>query len=110
MALMTEPGGRRRAAPRAPARPPHFPGRLLALTVGAIAAGLAWVFLVRAAIDFGTIARDGEPVAWVLTVLAGLGAAACLMAAIGFVTRVLVLLGWVDETPHPHRRGGLRRR
>lgn len=66
----------------------------------------AWVYLISAAITFGVLARSGTPSAWVFTVLAGLGATACLLIALILVVRLLRELGVL--APHPGRRGGRR--
>ena len=99
-------GGRRRAAkPKRGVRRPL----LAALGLGALVCGVAWFFLVRAAIDFGRLARDGEAVAWAFTVAATIGATACLLLMFLLVTRVLMALGLVSEY-RPRRAAGRRTR
>ena len=88
-------------------------GRLAAHAALALLTGAAWVYLVRAAIDFGTLARDGQGLAWLFTGLATLGAIGCLLLAIVLVTRVLTMLGVIRELPpqtHQARRAPARRR
>jgi len=70
--------GRRRAEKSSVPRPRRWPVVLL-LLIGVVASGTAWVFLVRAAIDFGQVARDGEGAAWLVCGAATAGAAVCLL-------------------------------
>ena len=99
--------GRRRAAKRRrrPVRRPLLAG----LGLGALACGVAWFFLVRAAIDFGRLARDGETVAWAFTVAATVGATACLLLMFILVARLLMAVGLVSEY-RPRRSSGRRTR
>lgn len=61
---------------------------VVALLLGVVAAAAAWVFLVRAAIDFGRAAREGHGSAgWALTGGAGFGAALCLLLVFVLLTR-----------------------
>ena len=98
--------GRRRAAraKRSVRRP-----LLAGLGLGALACGVAWYFLVRAAIDFGRLARDGESMAWAFTAAATVGATACLLLLFLLVTRILMALGLVSEY-RPRRAAGRRTR
>lgn len=101
---MTAPGGRRRAPEvrRRPLRP-------IALHLAvALVTGAAWIFLVRAAIDFGAMAKGGATSAWVFTALATVGATGCLLLAIVVVTRALALAGLVRENQPKY--AGRRRR
>jgi hypothetical protein len=109
MRTMTTPGGRRRAAP---ARRELPKVRLAAHLAVALLTGAAWIYLVRAAIDFGGVARDGDGIAWLFVALATLGAIGCLLLAIVLVTRVLVMLGLVRDQPKPPpaKRTAARRR
>ncbi|WP_235734897.1 hypothetical protein [Nocardioides alcanivorans] len=61
----------------------------LILCLGITVCVVAWGYLVKAAIDFGTAARDGETNAWLFLALACLGAAACLFAGLLLGARVL---------------------
>ena len=90
---------------RRPVRRPLLAG----LVLGALVCGVAWFFLVRAAIDFGRLARDGESVAWAFTVAATIGATACLLLMFILLTRVLMALGLVSEY-RPRRAAGRRTR
>lgn len=98
--------GRRRAEKlKGPSRRPL----LAALTLGALGAGVAWLFLVKAAIEFGRLARDGQTLAWAFTAAATVGAAACLLLLFVLAARVLVALGLVSEYK-PRRSAGRRTR
>lgn len=98
--------GRRRAARRRrPVRRPLLAG----LGLGAALCGVAWFFLVRAAIDFGRLARDGETLAWAFTVAATVGATACLLLLFILVSRGFMALGILSEY-RPRRAAGRRTR
>ncbi len=96
-------------------RAPHRTRRLLALTAGVTGLVVAWGYLVWAAIDFGTTAREGRATAWWFLALASLGAVACLFAGLMVGLRLLRELGVVSpepapgaEPPAPRPRGGKR--
>jgi fatty acid desaturase len=98
--------GRRRAEKqRGPSRRPL----LTALALGALGSGIAWLFLVKAAIEFGRLARDGQSLAWAFTAAASVGATACLLLMFVLGARVLVALGLVSEYK-PRRSAGRRTR
>lgn len=98
--------GRRRAAKqKRPVRRPLLAG----LGLGAVACAVAWFLLVRAAIDFGRLARNGESLAWAFTAAATVGATACLLLLFILVTRVLMALGIVSDY-RPRRSAGRRTR
>lgn len=100
---MATAGRRRGARQRRPLRRPV----LTALGLGAVGCGVAWVFLVKAAIEFGRLARDGQNLAWAFTVAATIGAAACLLLMFVLVARVLVAVGVLSE--YKGRRSAGRR-
>jgi hypothetical protein len=102
----TVTAGRRRADTRAPSRPRSGP-KVLLLVLGVLVAAGAWAFLVRAAIDFGQVARDGRPVAWAVCGAATVGAAVCLLLAFTLVARAGALLGLRSEY-QPRRSSGRR--
>lgn len=82
----------------APATPRALPVRpLVGYVVGALAAGAAWVFLVRAAIDFGGRASGGRSEAWVFVGLAVFGAIGCLLLTLALLGRVLTSIGFISE-------------
>ena len=85
----------RHSAPVAQSRPPVR--LLIGYAVGVLACAAAWVFLVRAAIDFGVTARGGEGVGWVFMVLAGLGAIGCLLLGLLLAGRVLMATGIISD-------------
>lgn len=62
---------------------------------------MAWGYLVYAAIDFGTTAREGESRAWAFLALACVGAAACLFAGLILGAKVLRSLGILAPLAHP---------
>lgn len=78
---------------------------LLALPLGATAATVAWGYLVLAAIDSGTSAREGDPSAWWLLGLSALGAVACLSLALVLLARATRALG-LTRAPGPRRSYG----
>ena len=57
------------------------------------AAVVAWGYLVKAAIDFGSTARGGDQDAWMFLAFASLGAVACLFVGLMLVARILRRLG-----------------
>lgn len=112
MAASTGDRAGSRRGPRRRTRPTRA---VLLHAVGITALVVAWGYLVWAAIDFGTEARQGEQVAWVFLGLASLGAVACLFAGLMLVVRLLQMLGVpapiddsVDHAPPPTPRGGKR--
>jgi hypothetical protein len=64
---------------------------------GVLLAGAAWLFLVRAAIDFGAAARGGEGLGWLFLALAVAGAIGCLLLALVLGGRVLMATGIVSD-------------
>ena len=98
-------GKRRAAKQKRPSRRPV----LVALGLGAVGCGVAWVFLVRAAIEFGRLGRDGQHLAWAFTAAATVGATACMLLMFVLAARVLVAVGLVSEYK-PRRSAGRRTR
>jgi nitric oxide reductase large subunit len=89
--------GRRRAEQAARASSGGWLRHLALLGVGAVLAAAAWLFLVRAAIDFGRAARvDGEASLWLLTVGSSIGAVLCLLLAFVLVARARA--GWAASS------------
>jgi len=86
--------GSRRGAPpsRTLNKAPLVIGAAITLCV------VAWGYLVYAAIDFGTAAREGSSSAWTYMGLACLGAIACLFVGLLLVARLMRALG---ITPAP---------
>lgn len=61
---------------------------------------VAWGYLVYAAIDFGTAAREGSgSSAWSFMALACLGAIACLFVGLLLVSRLMRALGVTSDPP-----------
>jgi len=71
------------------------------MVIGATLSGAAWVYLVRAAIEFGRLARDGQSLAWLFTGAASLGAVVCAVLALVLVARVLRTLGLIRDHKPP---------
>jgi hypothetical protein len=101
---VTTRGGRR--ADRQRARVPGVP--VLAMALGAVVSAVAWVFLVRAAVEFGRLARQGSPGAWAFTLGASVGAAVCALLVLVLVARALRTVGLIRD--YQPRRAGERRR
>lgn len=66
---------------------------LLLLALGITGCVVAWGYLVYAAIDFGSTARNGDPRAWWFLGVASVGAVACLFVGLMLVARLLRRLG-----------------
>jgi hypothetical protein len=81
--------GKRAAAKKKPA----FRPIVLLLALGVTLGVVAWGYLVKAAIDFGTEARGGSSNAWLYLGLACLGAVACLFVGLMLVAKLLRELG-----------------
>ena len=76
-----------------------FDAALLLLAVGTTACVVAWGYLVKAAIDFGTTARAGQSQAWWFLGMASLGAIACLFVGLMLGARILRRLGVTGSSP-----------
>jgi hypothetical protein len=70
---------------------------LLLLAIGVTVCMVAWGYLVKAAIDFGSTARSGDQDAWLFLGFASLGAVACLFVGLLLVARILRRLGITDS-------------
>lgn len=100
----------KRAAPRRAARSgAGRRGRVPLMLLGTLLTAVAWAYLVRAAIDFGASARQGDGTAWWFLGLASLGGIACLFVALMLLTWTARALG-VTRGPDagPRSRGGRR--
>jgi hypothetical protein len=80
--------------------------RLWGQVAGMLATVVAWVVLVYYAIQLGPDAKAGELGAWVLLVIATLGAIGCLFLALILGGRLYELL---RGEPHPATLSGGRR-
>jgi len=70
---------------------------VLAMLLGAAISAVAGTYLVRSAIDFGRLARDDEPVAWLFTGTASLGAAVCALIGLVLLIRTLRIVGLISD-------------
>ena len=77
---------------------------LLALCAGVTLCVVAWGYLVKAAIDFGTSARSGQSEAWWFLALASLGAIACLFIGLMLLSRITRRLGLTSPPPSSSER------
>ena len=101
-------GGKRAGSRRAAPAPRTLNRAALGLGVAITLCVIAWGYLVYAAIDFGTSAREGSgDSAWAFMGLACLGAIACLFVGLLLVARLMRALGVTSrpesdsETPKP---------
>lgn len=85
-------------------RSSHGAWTLVLRVLGVLAAGAAWVVLVRGAIDFGGDAKNGESVAWVFMAAAAVGATGCLLLVLVLVTRLLAMAGVGSGTGYQPKR------
>ena len=99
-------GHRGKRAAAAPGRRPR--ATVLGYGLGITLAVLAWGYLVWAAIDFGSTARDGDGRAWWFLGLAALGAVACLFLGLLLVARLTRALGEASRRSPAPRAGGKR--
>lgn len=77
------------------------------MLLGAVLSGVAWVYLVRAAIEFGRLARGGQSQAWLFTGAASLGAVVCALLVLVLLARALRALGLISG--YKPRRAAARR-
>jgi outer membrane biosynthesis protein TonB len=81
-----------------PAREPGRAKYILASTLGALLAGGAWYFLVKAAISFGHAAMNsGQMPAWGFTAAATAGATGCMLLVFMLITRAYAAVRPVSE-------------
>ena len=93
----------RAGARRGERRRRRFDPFLAGIAAASVVALVAWGFLVWAAIDFGRSARGGDSQAWLFSVVASLGAVACLFLSLMLGTVLLRKLGILEEKkPHKH--------
>lgn len=86
-------GGKRAGSRRGPRQRAGFQPALLALALGVTGCIVAWGYLVWAAIDFGSTARDGDSTAWWFLALASVGAVACLFVGLMLIAGITRRLG-----------------
>lgn len=100
------------------ARMRRFRGRRLRFALAALGTFLAWAVLVYFAIQIGSQVREegsGSPTAWVLLVIALIGAVCCLFLALQLVGKLLdrnrpAGAAEHDAAPAPRPVGGRRAR
>ena len=81
---------------------------MLGVLLGAAISAVAGTYLVRSAIEFGRLARDDEPVAWVFTGAASLGAVVCGLILLVLLIRTLRRIGLISD--YKPRRAAVRKR
>ena len=84
-----------------PKRQKRFQPALFLLALGVTLCMVAWGYLVKAAIDFGSTARGGDQDAWMFLAFASLGAVACLFVGLMLVARILRRLGITSSSSAP---------
>ncbi len=96
---MDSSGGKHGGSRRGPKQrtPPRRGALGLALAITVLV--VAWGYLVKTAVDFGTAARGGETAAWGFLVIACAGAAACLFIGLILVARIIRALGIGGDQP-----------
>ena len=108
--MADKPAAGRRALRDTPARTGPNPVPQLTLAgLGVLLTGVAWYFLVGAAIDFGVLAVQGEGLAWLFTLGASVGAVGCFALLLALVGRGLRTLGFLSDY-RPKRAGARRKR
>lgn len=85
-----------RKAPRATRPRRTLNPRAGVYVVGVAFSIAAWLYLVHAAIDFGSTARSGRGIGWLFLLVACIGAACCLFAGLMLGMRTLIALGIVN--------------
>ncbi|RYP86873.1 hypothetical protein EKO23_07825 [Nocardioides guangzhouensis] len=93
MARDKTPVGKRAGARRGPRKKASLDRGALGLALAITALVVAWGYLVKTAVDFGSAARGGESGAWGFLALACAGAAACLFVGLILIARLLRKLG-----------------
>lgn len=93
--------GKRAGARRAGTGQRAFDRTALVLCAAITVCVIAWGYLVYAAIDFGTSARDGASSGWAFMALAAVGAMACLFFGLMLGTRLLSRLGVIAPEEDP---------
>jgi len=82
--------------------------QLLAMLLGAALSAVAGWYLVRSAVEFGQLARDDEPLAWLFTGAASLGAIVCALIGLVMLIRTLRIVGLISD--YKPRRAAARKR
>jgi hypothetical protein len=87
------PAGKRAGARRGPRKRASVNRGALGLALAITVLVVAWGYLVKTAVDFGSAARGGEGSGWGFLALACAGAAACLFVGLILVAKLLRKLG-----------------
>ena len=85
--------GKRAGARRGPKKRARPNRGAIFLALGITLCVVAWGYLVKTAVDFGSAARGGEQSAWGFLAVACVGAAACLFIGLILVAKMLRALG-----------------
>lgn len=100
--------GSRRGAPASPKQN----STILTHAAGITACVIAWGYLVFSAVEFGSTAKNGNSLAWLLLTLAAIGAAASLFVGLMLALRLMSTLGLSrdddDASTSPRPPGGRR--
>jgi hypothetical protein len=106
------PAGKRAGARRGPRKRRSVNRGALGLALAITVLVVAWGYLVKTAVDFGSAARGGEGSGWGFLALACAGAAACLFVGLILVAKLLRKLGITSggseepEQPDAAQSGG----
>lgn len=98
--------GKRAGARRGPKKRARPNRRALLLALGIALCVVAWGYLVKTAIDFGSAARGGEQSAWGFLAIACVGAAACLFIGLILIAKMLRTLGITSGGTSPSAARG----
>lgn len=97
--------GKRAGSRRAPKKRVRLDPSMLVHAGGVTFCVIAWGYLVSAAIDFGSAAREGRSIAWLFLLVACIGAACCLFAGLLLGARLLRALGLTGPHDAAHAGG-----
>lgn len=98
MSTVSQQGpGKRAGSRRGKPRKTRIDPAILLLSLSITVLVVAWGYLVKAAIDFGSSGRDGDGAAWIFMLVACVGAAGCLFIGLILVGKLLVLIGFVPD-------------
>lgn len=98
--------GKRAGARRGPKKRARPNRRALLLALGITLCVVAWGYLVKTAVDFGSAARGGEQSAWGFLAIACVGAAACLFIGLILIAKMLRTLGITSGGTSPSAARG----
>ena len=101
--------GKRAGSRKGAKAPRRFHPAVLGYALAITLAVVAWGYLVWAAIDFGSDARNGNDGAWWYLGLAALGAVACLFVGLMLAARLARTLGRGSDPSSPAPPSGGKR-